>query len=297
VTSLLPIAFVALGLFWLFRWSSQRRIGRVLGFVAGTLLRIRRGEVEERLRHAGVPDPEIVARESYAALGASLAELLWTAGGGDPRGKIVITERAASAIHRAREEGGVVATAHLGNWDVLACAMASELPLSVITKRLSIRWLDRTWQALRARRGVRLLDSVAATRPALDALADGGTVAVLIDQAPVGKGRKLRHPFLGRMALCDTVAATLSARSGRPLFFAVSTRRADGLHQLDVPLVIEPPRRHRSAFIDRATRTLSDALAREVLRAPAQWLWLHRRWKHAGEVATAPTAVASPART
>jgi lauroyl/myristoyl acyltransferase len=43
----------------------------------------------------------------------------------------------------------VLATAHTGNWDLLACAAAEQAPLTVVTKHLRRRLALYTWIELR----------------------------------------------------------------------------------------------------------------------------------------------------
>src|SRR5207253_5203365 len=64
-------------------WRGLRTLGALLGFVAGTVLRIRRAHVEAAMRAAGVASPRAEARAMYRSLGSSAAELLWLAARGD----------------------------------------------------------------------------------------------------------------------------------------------------------------------------------------------------------------------
>ncbi len=157
------------------------------------------------------------ASDMYASLGTGLVELSLTGLGNESLSRRVDLSRVLPRITelRARGRGVVIATAHTGNWDLLACAAAERLPLSVITKRLSIGFLDRVWQSLRARRGVRLLVAGSALRPALDVLARGEAVAMMVDQAPERLRSTITAVFLGSEARVDLVAsARRNARAG-----------------------------------------------------------------------------------
>jgi KDO2-lipid IV(A) lauroyltransferase len=262
-------------------WRLAAPAGRFLGWFVGSVLRVRRAEVEERLTRAGVPEPSRVAARMYAALGAGLYELLWTAAPG-PRAlarKVLLTPRAADALAAIRGRGAVVATAHTGNWDLTACAVAARAPLWVVSKRLRVRWLDRLWQGLRGARGVRIVDAAGALRGAREAVATGGLVAMILDQAPERRRGVLVAPFLGHPALHDLAPALLAARLGRPLALALSRRLPDGTHEVDVPLLLEPPARAGRAWAEEATGQAIAALEDFIRAHPAQWLWLHRRWK------------------
>jgi len=270
-------------------WSWLRVAGAMLGLLAGSLLRIRRAHVETAMRRAEVNDVPAEARAMYASLGTAIFEFLWLAGrGAPPSDKIVVGEgaRAVLAEHgRAssrdpRRPGIVVATAHTGNWDFVACALGRDhIDLSVVTKRLSAPALDDFWQARRASFGVELLHGAGVFGRAVDAVERGRAVAMLIDQAPERRTAVTDLPFLGQGARCDTTAALLAARSGVPLVLALGRRLRDGRHHVDVPLVLEPPPRATQQWVETATRELNAALERFVREEPSQWLWMHRRWK------------------
>jgi len=259
-------------------WRWLRVPGALIGALVGSLLRIRRRQVEGAMLRAGVENVPATARRMYASLGTALFEFLWMIGRrASPVFAVRFTDRATVALAR---RGVVIATAHTANWDLVACGAAQgHLPLTVITKRLSAEWLDRIWQSERAARGIELLDGAGVFGRAVDSIAQKRGVAVLIDQAPERASAVVESPFLGEKARCDMMAALLSARTGANLVLALGCRQPDGMYVVDVPLVLEPPPRATRAWAEQATRELNAELEAFVRRNPSQWLWLHRRWK------------------
>jgi len=264
-------------------WRALGPAGAVLGWFAGSVLRIRRAHVEEAMRLGGVADPGGRARAMYRALGRSALELLWLGSPGGQVGSHARVDEASVASWREAIGGGsgvVIAASHTGNWDLAACAMAREVDLLVVTKRLSVKSLDRFWQTTRAAHGVRLADAHGAIRVARDVLRRGGAVAMMIDQVPARRAQAVVVEFLGRPALVDRAPATLAAARGVPLVVAASRRDDRGEHVLHVLDVLVPPCEDMRAWIDQATVAATRALDRFVRAHPDQWLWLHRRWKH-----------------
>jgi KDO2-lipid IV(A) lauroyltransferase len=275
-----------------------RAVGVLLGWLAGSVLRIRRAHVEASMRAAGIEDAATQARAMYAALGISAIELLWmTVRGARALAHVRVDQGSrgpwAEALGRGR--GVVVAASHTGNWDLAACAVARDVELLVVTKHLSVRWLDRFWQSTRARRGVRLADAAGAVARARQALGRGGAVAMMIDQVPASARHAVQADFLGRPAATDRAPAALAASTGAPLVVAASLRDESGEQVLYVLDVIHPPRRPTRAWIDAATRQATGALARFVRAHPSQWLWLHRRWKPMLAAPCTATPSSSPA--
>ena len=265
-------------------WRWLRVPGALLGLLVGSILRIRRRQVEAAMRRAGLEGVPRTARRMYASLGTALFEFLWMIGRrASPVFAVRFTPRAEKALARP---GVVIATAHTGNWDLVACATAQgHLPLTVITKRLRARSLDRVWQGERASRGIELLDGAGVFGRSIDSISRGRSVAVLIDQAPERRSAVIEAPFLGETARCDMTAALLAARTGAHLVLALGCRQPDGTYLVDAPLVLEPPPRATGAWSEQATRDLNAALDRFVRANPSQWLWLHRRWKALSDTA------------
>ncbi len=250
---------------WPFR--ALRALAAPLGFA---LSWYRRRHVDAALARAGISAP--VAARIYRSLTTGLFELLWSI----PRApaavvaRVRLTARAEAAVARARE-GAVVATAHTGNWDLVACAVAHRAPLTVVTRHLSNAWLDRLWMRARARHGIRFVsrDVVASS---LSALREGGLVALLTDQRPVSP-RVVRHRFLGADVDSDLLPAVLARRAKRPLLVALARRLPTGEQEVDVTRVfdvVDDP--------EEVTRAISGELERFVREHPDGWLWTHRRW-------------------
>jgi KDO2-lipid IV(A) lauroyltransferase len=259
------------------------------------MLRIRRVHVETAMRRASLTGVPALARSMYASLGTAVFEFLWLVGRGTPpalvlgeRARAVLAEHGRAAKRGTRQRGFVVATAHTGNWDFVGCALARDhVDLSVVTKRLSLPWLDRFWQERRSSFGIELLHGAGVFGRAVEAVQRGRAVALLIDQVPERRSAVTELSFLGQRARCDTTPALLAARTGAVLVLALGRRLPDGRHTVDVPLILDPPPRASRRWVEDATRALNVALERFVLEHPSQWLWMHRRWK---EISHAPAS-------
>lgn len=248
-----------------------RWVGVLLAFVVGDVFRIRRRHVVFAMRRAGVVAPVATASEMYQSLARGVMELLLAR---RHVGAVDIDDRARALL----EKGGVViATAHTGSFDLVACAAAERVPLSVVTKRLSIGFLDRIWQRRRAAHGVRLLHVGEAWRPALGALRRGEAVAMLVDQAPERARATILVPFLGATARVDLAPALLAQRARVPLALVVARRTRTGRHVAELLGVVEPTQ--AGAFAAIAMKRVTEWLDAFVRRHPEQWLWMHRRWK------------------
>ncbi len=294
VVAAAALAVAALvAILWRFAWQLAAPLGAAIGWLAGSVIRIRREHVEESLRAAGIDDR--VAGAMYRSLGRGLCELGALAL--SPRRALAKLDLSAAESVLSQGQGAVIATAHTGNWDLLGCAAAARWPLTVVTKRLSVGVLDRLWQGLRRGRGVSLVGAGSAARSAARALRRGELVAMMIDQAPERSRGAVRVAFMGQSAWVDLAPALVAMRARVPLVVVFSHRRADGSHASDLAGVIEPPSRPERAWAESAMRQATAWLETHVRRHPAEYLWMHRRWKDAPvQSSSHPGVVASGAR-
>jgi Kdo2-lipid IVA lauroyltransferase/acyltransferase len=102
-------------------------------------------------------------------------------------------------------------------------------------------------------------------------LREGGQGAILIDQY-VAQGALL--DFLGQPAPTALSAAEMALKYDALLVPIYAARQPNGL---DFDVEIEAPIPHGDALT--MTQALNDSLAARVRAQPAQWLWIHRRWK------------------
>lgn len=227
-----------------------------------------------------------IAKDSFAHLGRSLAESVLV-----DRVRIeelVELDGASEAAARsalAQGRGVVVATGHLGNWELFARRSASlGLPIGTVAREAQ----DPRLTALltRGREGLRLFwrNSPMAAREIVRFLKQGGAVGILIDQDTKVAGHFV--PFFGREAFTPRAAGDLAARLDCPMIFACCHRVAPRLHRMIVrPVTVA---RTGDAAADSLALTVeATRLIEEQIRAyPAQWVWVHDRFRtHRGVTA------------
>jgi lauroyl/myristoyl acyltransferase len=286
----------------LLAWGSLGRAGAVLGWLAGSVLRIRRGAVEAAMTRAAVNDPPAEATAMYRGLGEGVVELLWLAGASAERRAealrthVRLDDDLAVALIAAAERGPVIlAASHTGNWELIAYGAAQVLAkpgrrLAVVVKPQSVGAFHAFCMNLRKACGLVLIEPQGAFAAARKSLAAGDVIAMAIDQVPDRRRHGVEVPFLGALALADRAPAALARATGATLLVVAASR--DGRLQRG-HLLAELPGAHperdevtASAWIQNATREATRALETFVSVRPASWLWLHRRWRAPLELRT-----------
>lgn len=185
----------------------------------------------------------------------------------------VLDEVAASG------RGCLATTAHFGNWELLAAAVAKRVhKLVVLANDAPDRPTAATVNRARQSAGLGVLDR-AQVRELFRALHAGWFVGILPDQRAETAGN-LVVDFLGRPALTYPGPATLSLRTGAVILPCFGRRTEDDriVCYCGEPFAVEDTG-DRDADILRGTQMVNEALGREIMKHPAQWLWLHNRWE------------------
>jgi Kdo2-lipid IVA lauroyltransferase/acyltransferase len=176
--------------------------------------------------------------------------------------------------------GVVLATAHIGNWELLGARLASEgtkrgvTPVAIGLDRHG--WLRR----LRASYGVESLPQNISPRRLLEVLKAGRPIAVLADM----EVRRLAGsflPFFGVDALTMTAPAALARSAGCVILPArcyIPPGEDSYRISFDAPLTLRADlsRREGTLQLMRDLNSIYEAWIRET---PAQWAWYQPRWR------------------
>jgi KDO2-lipid IV(A) lauroyltransferase len=172
-------------------------------------------------------------------------------------------------------KGVLIATAHLGNWELSAYAHAIMTgPMAIVARPLDNRYIDAVVEKRRALSGNEVILKRDAARPILRALASGEAVGILVDQnSSVEQG--VFVPFFGIPACANAAFIKVAHRSGAPVVpgFALWSE-TEQKHVLrfypELPV---------TGDVTADTAALHLFLEGVVREYPDQWLWIHRRWK------------------
>ncbi len=270
---------------WLpLRWA--RAWARHWGWMLAHVVRMRRAYVLDALAQAFPGMPRRERSALYAEVcrhqALNMMELLRFAGGREEEFSGLIDVRGEDIVKAAlaRGKGALILIAHFGNYDLMGM-VASKLfgyPLTIITKRLKNARLNELWWEMRRKAGVNEVPARKAYRPCVRALQQNGLVGFMLDQnrpPPLG----IFVEFFGRPAATTPGLAFMSAQTEAPVVPVFMHRTPDGGHVLEVRPILEPPPDRKEETLLAHTAAYTKVIEEEVRRYPAQWLWLHKRWK------------------
>lgn len=267
--------------------AGGRAIGRQLGAAFGRAspARTERAVATIRARlDVDTVEAKRIARAMWRELGqigfeAAVAPRL--AARGDAYVELSSADRQRLLALRDRAGGLIVASGHVGSWELMAARLASELSPALVFVRgpADPRWADwlnarrRALGLVTAERGGSAWPLRALRRAADLGLGDPPTVGFLVDQAT--RVPCVPVPFFGVPAPTPTAPARLHARTGWPVVVATAARRADGGHRVQ----IDPLDQVAAPELPSA---INAALERRIRARSEAWIWFHDRWRDPG---------------
>jgi KDO2-lipid IV(A) lauroyltransferase len=179
------------------------------------------------------------------------------------------------AAARAKGRGILVATAHLGNWELSAFSHAlMTAPMHIVVRPLDNPRLDAWVERRRGLSGNHVIQKSEAARKILRALGAGEAVGILIDQNTT-PAEGVFIDFFGRKACAGTAFVKFAHRTGAavvPGYALWSERDKKYILRFD-------PEVPMGGDVQADTQLVHAALERVIREHPDQWLWIHRRWK------------------
>ena len=171
-------------------------------------------------------------------------------------------------------------TAHYGNWELLALAIAAKFgPLSVVGRPLDSKTMDEILKRNREQFDIQLIPKRRAMKPLINALKNNRMVGLLVDQNTTAK-EGLLVDFFGKKARHSPSIAILSRRFNALIIPVFITTEDHINHTITFYEPFTTPNSNNQEE-DIFNSTQRQALITEevIRKKPDEWFWLHRRWK------------------
>lgn len=265
-------------------WPLQRWLGRRVGGLLYRCLGERRRIAERNIalcfpELASAAQAELV-RASFAELGIGLFEFAraWWGSVEPMRQGLQVEGLEHLQAARAGGRGVIVISGHFTTLEIAARLMCDYAPLAGMYRPHDQGAME--WAVRRGRlRYAQAMFTREELRPALKHLKQGGLLWFAPDQ-DTRRGDSVYVPFFGRPAYSLTSTHQLARLAGASVIAFAHERRADGGYTLRLSPVF-PDFPSKDATADTAQVMASiEAMVRQV---PAQYLWIHRRFKRQPE--------------
>lgn len=232
---------------------------------------------------------EIVAlsKEVYVELSRTISEiLLMFTGQFNIDEAIKNVDEAKNKLQEIAQNtphGVIVLTAHFSNWELAAHFLAKNgLPMLAIGRKGNNSLIETNITTpFREKYGNQAVTKSKAMLLMIKRLKSSGNVGLLIDQK-AGKSSGVKVNFFGEPAETTSSVASLKLKYNPlvvPIFIA---RDSDGLYEM----IINEPIEYKADEIEDKEKKLAamtlkynQAIEEVVRQYPAQWFWMHNRWR------------------
>ena len=235
-------------------------------------------------RCLGVDEEEArrIAKESWVRFGPMLMEVMRFP---------VIHERMTELVEIAGDgakllrdglalgKGGIIATAHSGNWELMGGALsAMGFPIVGVAQKQKEADFDKFINEYRRMVGMHITYK-GDVREMYDMLKKGWIIGLLMDQ-DISVRDGIVFDWFGRATNFVQGPATFARYRGAPLFPGYIHRLENGRHRIIIypPIFVEKTK-DKHADILNAMIKVSKVLEKHIREYPEEWFWMHDRWK------------------
>jgi KDO2-lipid IV(A) lauroyltransferase len=259
-----------LGLLVFYLWGSRRRIA--IENLKNTLL----------FNAIIILEPvEKIIKYNFKNLGRSFVEIIKIYHGFSKKIIDSVEIEGGENFNQAKSKGKgiLIVTGHCGNWELMAIAASVKLSgITIVARPINNPYINRMIENVRVRYGNSVIYKQGALKPIIQTFKDNGCVGILMDQAVIPDEGYVVD-FLGRGAWTTKMPALLARKTGTAVLPAFINRTKEG-HRIKIYPEIElSNNNNREDAIKEDTIKFSYFVEKYIRDYPAEWLWIHRRWK------------------
>jgi lauroyl/myristoyl acyltransferase len=283
------VARIAVGLLCLMplRWAAHvgRRCGSMMYYLDARHRRVARRNLS--LCFSGSKDPvEVaeIARENFRRIGENICCAVKSTALDEKAINAMLEvaqPRTPQALDALRARNILLASGHFGSFELFSRFTAHFRQFRHATTYRGIRQpaLEDLLCKLRGKFGMQLFERRRHADTLKKELSAGGVMLTLFcDQSDRQHGLEL--PFLGRPAFTNRAPAVMAVRYDCALFAPICYRVGLGRYRIELgePIPTTNPDGTRRSC-EAITRDINTAHEAAILRDPANWFWVHNRWK------------------
>ena len=196
------------------------------------------------------------------------------------RVEIIGKENLDTALSKGR--GVILVSAHFGNFPLMLFRIRSEgYDTSGIMRPMRDSRVEKLFQKKRTKLGIKTIYNQprrACVQTTLKTLRNNELVFIPIDQN-FGTGGVFVD-FFGKKAATAAGPVVLALRTKADIIPSFIVRQKDDTHKIifEKPLILEEGKSYQETICLNIQR-LTNIIESYIRRYPAQWGWIHRRWK------------------
>ena len=222
-----------------------------------------------------------IAKQCFKNLGKTVVEFMRFPRLNKQQIQRYVTFEGVEHVERAlaRGKGAIILTGHFGNWELLAASISATIaPLTPIVRELRSPRLNALVSRYREKAGYATIDRDTGIRHALRCLKRNELLGIVADVDTTVSG--VFVDFFGRRAYTPYSPVAIALKTGAAILPSFIIRQSDGSHRaiIEPPLVLERTNVKEKDLVIN-TQRFTKIIESYIREYPAQWIWMHRRWK------------------
>lgn len=180
-----------------------------------------------------------------------------------------------------RGKGGIIVTAHIGNWEFGAILLGMlGYPLLAVALPHKERPVNDLFNDQRESKGITVVPPHLAIRKGMETLKNNQFVALVADRDFTQSGEVL--DFFGKRALIPKGAALFSLKTGAPIIPCFLMRNSDNTFTFDIKDPIIPPAQIdedvKESVLLAVMKEYTTIIEQKIREFPTQWLMFRQFW-------------------
>lgn len=274
------------GLTRLLGWKGTRKLALFLGDFFYRIVPIRREVVLKNLRTAfpEKSEEEIkkIAHETYRGFALTFLEafLIPSMSREEILSKFQVVNGELLKELDESGKGGILLTAHIGNWELgaVATGLLTKDGVHVLTKPQRNPYVTRWFDNMRASKGNTVISVAEGTRGLLNALQSGKIIGIVGDQrAPRENERVL---VFNQPTPLYFGTASIALKTGAPVLLVLIGRKSDGSYEIMFKKFEYSDLIGKEKAGVLFNQRYMNEVEKFIRRYPEQWFWMHDIWKY-----------------
>ncbi|MDO5046698.1 lipid A biosynthesis lauroyl acyltransferase [Campylobacter sp.] len=177
----------------------------------------------------------------------------------------------------------IVQTAHYGEWELFALAMAAKFgPVSIVGRELDSAAMQKILAKNRTQFDINLIDKTGGAKEILKSIKERKPVGILVDQN-TAKSDGIEINFFGKKVLHTPAASILAQKTDALIIPAFIRKKDDKTNEICFFEPIDVKEFDKEEAILKATQAQADITEKFIKQKPDEYFWFHKRFKHFNE--------------
>jgi KDO2-lipid IV(A) lauroyltransferase len=227
---------------------------------------------------------ESILRQNYRNLARTLMEAFWgaRASGEALMARVAFENPEVIEKYKAAQQSVVLLTAHTCNWEWLLLAAGARfgIPIDAVYKTLRLQVVDAFTRDMRSRFGGNPIPFENFVFELLKRAGQARAYGLLADQTPVKRMPKYWTKFLNQDTAFFLSPERIARYLDAPVLYVEMKRAGKGRYSVRLHVIAEPPYEDDDAGV-KIAEAYARGLEATIRAHPADWLWIHNKWKYA----------------